>query len=51
MSRCFSIPPQLLPHATDAIWFLTPVVDEDAQLTALEQQYESQVRRGFQRHH
>ena len=44
MSRCFSIHPQLLPRAADAIWFASPVVDEEAQLAAEEQAWEAQVR-------
>ena len=45
MSRCFSVPPQLLPHATDAVWFMSPVVDEDEELGQLEKKYEAQVGR------
>lgn len=43
-SRCFSTHPVLLPHATEAIWFASPVADEDAQLTELEEAYKAQVR-------
>ncbi|KAL1519324.1 hypothetical protein AB1Y20_022850 [Prymnesium parvum] len=42
-ARCLSIPPQLLPHTTDAIWFVGPVVDEDAQLTEQEEAYKAQL--------
>uniref|UniRef100_A0A7S2I058 Anaphase-promoting complex subunit 15 n=1 Tax=Haptolina brevifila TaxID=156173 RepID=A0A7S2I058_9EUKA len=39
-----SIPPLLLPSITDSVWFsASTVLDEDAQLAALELTYEQQL--------
>ena len=40
-----SLPPGLMPCATDSTWFAGPVLlDEDAALSALELAYEQPVR-------
>lgn len=36
--------PALLPSVTEAVWFASPPMDEDARLSALELAYEQQVR-------
>ena len=46
MARCggLSVPPLLLPSITDSVWFSgSQILDEDAQLAALELAYEQQV--------
>jgi len=44
MPSSLLFPPALLPSVTESAWFAGPVlVDEDAQLTALELAYEQQL--------
>ena len=41
--QLFSAAPRLLPRSTESIWFSSPTLDEDADLTEMEASLEAQV--------